>query len=126
MILYTCIGQPSVLYYANSLFADVGLYSYASILVSCFKLVATLVATLTVDKYGRKQLLYIGCFFMLVALLALGTAFCFTYSTDGGFTAQKGIILISLFLYIGGYQIGFGPISWLMISEIFPLGKRKI
>ena len=41
-----------------------------------------------------------------------------------GMTAQKTIILISLFVYIGGYQVGFGPISWLLISEIFPLEVR--
>ena len=41
-----------------------------------------------------------------------------------GISKQKAIILISLFIYIGGYQVGFGPISWLMISEIFPLEVR--
>ena len=34
------------------------------------------------------------------------------------------IILLALFVYIGGYQVGFGPISWLLISEIFPLEVR--
>ena len=41
-----------------------------------------------------------------------------------GITTQKGVILASLFIYIGGYQVGFGPISWLLISEIFPLEVR--
>ena len=38
--------------------------------------------------------------------------------------AQKASILTALFIYIGGYQVGFGPISWLLISEIFPLEVR--
>jgi hypothetical protein len=42
----------------------------------------------------------------------------------GGINAQKSVILTALFIYIGGYQIGFGPISWLLISEIFPLKVR--
>lgn len=75
-------GQPSVLYYADSIFQDVGLSTFASILVSLFKLVATLVATFTVDSQGRKLLLYIGCSLMLVALLGLGTAFLFPYSSS--------------------------------------------
>ena len=29
-----------------------------------------------------------------------------------------------MFIYIGGYQIGFGPIAWLLISEVFPLEVR--
>ena len=75
-------GQPSVLYYADSLFNDVGLSTFASILVSLFKLVATLVATFTVDTQGRKLLLYIGCSLMLLALLMLGTAFLFPYTSS--------------------------------------------
>jgi MFS family permease len=39
-------------------------------------------------------------------------------------TTHKSVIMICLFVYIGGYQIGFGPISWLIISEIFPLEVR--
>ena len=74
-------GQPSVLYYADSLFEDVGLSSYSSILVSLFKLAATLVATFTVDSQGRKLLLYIGCSLMLIALLMLGSAFLFPYAS---------------------------------------------
>ena len=75
-------GQPSVLYYADSLFKDVGLSSYSSILVSLFKLVATLVATFTVDSQGRKLLLYIGCSLMLLALLMLGSAFLTPYTSE--------------------------------------------
>ena len=41
-----------------------------------------------------------------------------------GMTGQKAAILTALFVYIGGYQVGFGPISWLLISEIFPLEVR--
>jgi MFS family permease len=41
-----------------------------------------------------------------------------------GINFQKTVILTSLFIYIGGYQVGFGPISWLLISEIFPLEVR--
>ena len=41
-----------------------------------------------------------------------------------GITSQKAVILTALFIYIGGYQVGFGPICWLLISEIFPLEVR--
>ncbi|KAH7840539.1 hypothetical protein Vadar_018293 [Vaccinium darrowii] len=32
--------------------------------------------------------------------------------------------VVALLLYVGCYQFSFGPICWLMISEIFPLRKR--
>mmetsp|Transcript_28104 Transcript_28104/g.47287 ORF Transcript_28104/g.47287 Transcript_28104/m.47287 type:complete len:612 (+) Transcript_28104:86-1921(+) len=154
-------GQPSVLYYADSIFEDVGVTTAASIAISLFKLLATLCTTFTVDRYGRKLLLYIGCSLMLVALLLLGTAFTFPYSSaedchahddreatcpstctwreddssTGGangsgscepssIDTQKILILSSLFAYIGGYQVGFGPIVWLVIAEVFPLEVR--
>jgi len=166
-------GQPSVLYYANTIFRDIGVSSIAAIAISLFKLVATLLTTVTVDKYGRKVLLYIGCSLMLAALIALAVAFIYPYSSIEECNAyhaqavcpsscswnsdqssscdttacivvsnsnpslcpttccssilispQKIIIIMALFLYIGGYQVGFGPISWLIVSEIFPLQIR--
>jgi len=162
VIFQQITGQPSVLYYADTIFNDVGVDTVASIGISLFKLIATICATVYVDKYGRKLLLYIGCSLMLIALVILGTAFLFPYKGEEdcngytsssscpstcnwnsgcgtecsvndddctccgatGITAQKGIILASLFLYIGGYQVGYGPIAWLLISEIFPLKVR--
>ncbi|CAN0439486.1 unnamed protein product [Discosporangium mesarthrocarpum] len=46
-------GQPSVLYYADTIFLDVGLGGLASVLTGLFKLLATLGAVMTVDNYGR-------------------------------------------------------------------------
>lgn len=37
---------------------------------------------------------------------------------------EYGFTFIELFLYIYLYQVSFGPISWLMVSEIFPLRTR--
>jgi MFS family permease len=166
VFLQQVTGQPSVLYYADSIFEDVGLDKVASIGVSLFKLFATLFATFTVDNYGRKILLYIGVCLMFSALIILVVAFlfpytsasdCYSYTTSAScptsscswasscgidclsagyddsdcsccdvssIDTQKVIILVALFIYIGGYQVGFGPISWLIISEIFPLEIR--
>eukprot|EP00903_Cladosiphon_okamuranus_P012452 g11662.t1 len=160
-------GQPSVLYYADTIFEDVGLSSSSSVMVAAFKLVATLCAVFTVDKHGRVKLLNIGCALMLAALAALTVAFMFDYvseddcndnTTDStcsaysdkcewdtdctcdttssssssdctccgvtGLDTQKACILAAMFVYIGGYQVGFGPVVWLIVSEIFPLDVR--
>ncbi len=162
VIFQQITGQPSVLYYAVTIFEDIGLDTSASIIIALFKLVATSITTFTVDKYGRKLLLQVGCTSMFIALIILTISFMFTYMSEdecntitsssscssysscswsdddcacsddtddctccgSEFTAQKVVIMLSLFLYIGGYQIGYGPISWLMISEIFPLEVR--
>merc|ERR1712216_275724 len=41
-----------------------------------------------------------------------------------GFTPRKVGIIGLIFLYIAAYQISFGPIAWLLISELFPLEVR--
>jgi Na+/melibiose symporter-like transporter len=72
-------GQPSVLYFLTSIFADAGLSSTSSIYVGIFKLLATLVAVYTADSFGRKKLLRAGCLLMLLALIALDVSFLFKY-----------------------------------------------
>jgi len=130
VFLQQVTGQPSVLYYAASIFNDAGLAAVATVGVAAFKLVMTMLAVFTVDKFGRKLLLYVGIAVMLVALVALAIAFSFTKTSDDDDNDDKSIsgtqivILTAMFIYIGGYQIGFGPISWLLISEVFPLEVR--
>jgi len=60
---------------------------------------------------------------MLVALVGLVGAFAF-FSTSGGFSPLKGLVVALVFAYVLGYQLGFGPVAWLLISEIFPLQVR--
>ncbi len=77
-------------------------------------------------------MLFLGCSLMFFALVALTISFFFQEkdgSDDGADSskplgAQQWVTLIAMFCYIGGYQVGFGPIAWLMISEIFPLSVR--
>ena len=116
-------GQPSILYYASSIFDDAGMAAYAAVLTGSFKLVMTLLSVVVVDKYGRRWLLLVGVSIMLFALAVMVGAF-WGNSGDGGLNGRTVAIILGMFLYIGGYQVSFGPISWLLISEIFPLDVR--
>mmetsp|Transcript_25525 Transcript_25525/g.52216 ORF Transcript_25525/g.52216 Transcript_25525/m.52216 type:complete len:524 (-) Transcript_25525:101-1672(-) len=123
-------GQPSIVSYATVVFENAGLGENSSVLLAIFMLCATATSVATVDRFGRKTLLYTGCSMMVVALAILTGAF-HGYSLDTDNTSQEGkphvrqfMILFSMFVYIGGYQVGFGPIAWLVLSEIFPLEFR--
>jgi len=119
-------GQPSVLYYANEIFTEAGVGGIGAILLGIFKLVMTLCTVFTVDKYGRRKLLFVGIGVMILSLFLLTFSFL-GYDQDAesdSLTFQQIMILSSMLLYVGGYQIGFGPIVWLIISEIFPLEIR--
>jgi sugar porter (SP) family MFS transporter len=118
VVLQQITGQPSVLSYATPIFRDAGLSDSAPVLLALFKLLATLSAAVTVEKYGRKMLLYTGCSLMLIGLTIL------SFSLDGGTYIAKVAVLVAMFVYIGGYQVGFGPITWLLTSELYPLSIR--
>ncbi|OLQ14100.1 Solute carrier family 2, facilitated glucose transporter member 12 [Symbiodinium microadriaticum] len=112
-------------------------------LVSGFvKLLATLFTVWRVDLYGRRQLLMWG-----IATTSRGSGVrVFTIKLEDLEklpVSQENVpmakcpqekvsvprpwaitTVVALMIYVSGYQVGFGPISWLMISEIFPLGVR--
>lgn len=91
----------------------------------------TLVSASLVEspQWGRRPLLLAGTSAMAVSLVGLAALYATAGPTlavggAGALGAQAGVIGL-LFLYVGGYQIGFGPITWLVLSEIFPLAVRS-
>ncbi|XP_068643494.1 D-xylose-proton symporter-like 3, chloroplastic [Aristolochia californica] len=115
-------GQPSVLYYAASILQTAGFSAASdaarvSVIIGVFKLLMTGIAVLKVDDLGRRPLLLGGVSGIVVALSLL-TAY---YNVFQGFPI---VAVVALLLYVGSYQISFGPVSWLMVSEIFPLRTR--
>ncbi|QCD88856.1 D-xylose-proton symporter-like 2 [Vigna unguiculata] len=115
-------GQPSVLYYAASIFQSAGFSGASdatrvSILLGAFKLIMTGVAVVVVDKLGRRPLLLGGVSGIVISLFLLGSYYVFLDNSPV-------IAVVGLLLYVGCYQISFGPIGWLMIAEIFPLRLR--
>ncbi|CAI0559641.1 unnamed protein product [Linum tenue] len=115
-------GQPSVLYYAASILQSAGFSAASdatrvSILLGLLKLIMTGVAVLAVDKLGRRPLLLGGVSGIVVSLFLLGSYYIFL--NDAPLMAVGALLV-----YVGCYQLSFGPIGWLMISEIFPLRLR--
>ncbi len=119
------IGVNTVIYYSATIFSYTGLNASTSVLRAIFigvtNVVFTLVALLLIDRVGRRVLLLTGTAICVVALGGLGCYFHFaTLQQDYGWLA-----LVSLIVFIIGFAIGLGPVFWLMISEIYPLGIRS-
>ncbi|XP_042960081.1 D-xylose-proton symporter-like 3, chloroplastic [Carya illinoinensis] len=115
-------GQPSVLYYAGPILQTAGFSAASdatrvSVVIGVFKFLMTSIAILKVDDLGRRPLLIGGVSGLALSLFLLSAYYKFL----GGFPI---VAVASLLLYVGCYQISFGPISWLMVSEIFPLRTR--
>lgn len=115
-------GQPSVLAYSRVLFSAAGWEGHASVVTVIIMGVTSSVTVALVDRLGRKILLLAGCAIMATALAALTYGFWGWDEENGGdLTAlQQQLVLWSMFVYIAGYQVGYGPITWTVLSEIYP------
>lgn len=110
------IGINVVLYYAPRIFENMGVTRDIAMLqtvaMGFINIVFTLVAILTVDKYGRKPLLILGSVGMMIGMTSLAIL---------SFSSSLGLLaLISIVLYTASFMMSWGPICWVLISEIFP------
>jgi hypothetical protein len=116
-------GQPSVLYYANRIFESAGLGFQAAVGVGVFKLIMTLVSVRLVEdpRWGRRPLLLYGTAGMTLSLFALSALF----ALGGAAGPSQGLVIACVVAFVGCYQVGFGPVTWLILSEVFPLKIRS-
>jgi SP family xylose:H+ symportor-like MFS transporter len=110
------VGINVVLYYAPTIFKGLGFGQDAAmwqtVIMGFVNITFTLVAIFTVDKFGRKPLLIIGSTGMAVGMFAIATL---------AFLNIIGIgTLVFIILYTASFMMSWGPICWVMISEIFP------
>lgn len=114
------VGINVVLYYAGNIFRNMGSTTNVSLLltiiVGSINLIFTVLAIFTVDKFGRKPLMIIGALGMGISMLALGFAFYFN---------SIGILaLVLMLLYTAFFAMSWGPVTWVLLSEIFPNSIR--
>lgn len=110
------VGINVVLYYAPFIFQNMGATTDAAllqtVLVGAANLGFTLVAILTVDRLGRRPLMITGALVMAAAMFTLGSLF---NANALGLPA-----LIAMLVYIAGFAMSWGPVTWVLLSEIFP------
>ncbi|HNX57441.1 MAG TPA: MFS transporter, partial [Prolixibacteraceae bacterium] len=87
------------------------------VIIGIVNAVTTVFAIWKIDHFGRKKLLNLGVTGMFFALLAVG--FLFFINQTNGFW------LIALIItFITFFEIGFGPVIWVLLSEIYPTKVR--
>ncbi len=77
----------------------------------------TIVALLTVDRLGRKPLMLIGSTALACIYIALG--YCYHVRSTGG-QVPNVLFLVLVLAAIGAYATSLAPVTWVIISEIFP------
>ena len=113
-VFQQAVGINAVLYYAPRIFGDMGMDNpmMITVFMGIINILFTLVAIFTVEKWGRKPLLICGSLGM--ALGAFGVAITFGHAGMEFFTAA------SLLIYSASFMFSWGPITWVLIAEIFP------
>lgn len=105
-----------VLYYAPRIFENMGatgdISMIQTVVMGIVNILFTVVAILTVDKFGRKPLLIIGSVGMMIGMIALSIL---SFQDVIGLAA-----LIFIIIYTASFMMSWGPICWVLISEIFP------
>ncbi|XP_012627430.1 solute carrier family 2, facilitated glucose transporter member 8 isoform X1 [Microcebus murinus] len=138
-------GVNAVMFYAETIFEkakfkDSGL---ASVIVGVIQVLFTAVAALIMDRAGRRPLLVLSGVVMVFSTSAFGAYFKLT---EGGPSNSSHVAFLapvytepidtsvglawlavgSMCLFIAGFAMGWGPIPWLLMSEIFPLHVKGV
>jgi len=113
-------GINAFLYYAPRIFEIAGLEKSSALLssvgIGVINLIFTLIGLSMIDRFGRRQLMYICSVGYIVSLSSVALAFTL---------GIKGMAVpLSLFLFIASHAIGQGAVIWVFISEIFPTHLR--
>ncbi len=120
-ILQQFSGINAIIYYGPSIFESVGIDSSNAlifqVIIGAVNLVFTIVAIKWADKYGRKLLLKVGLSGIVISLILCGFLF-YTGRTQGL------LLIILMLIYIACFAFSLGPITWIIINEIFPTDVR--
>jgi len=119
-VLQQITGINVFLYFGTEIFKKMGSETNAALLqniiVGVVNLSFTVIAIWTVDRLGRKPLMVIGSTGMGICLLAMGLA---------AYAQTTGTWMLWFILgYIACFALSVGPVTWVILSEIFPTRIR--
>jgi sugar porter (SP) family MFS transporter len=114
-------GINAIIYYGPRIMEEAGLKLSdalgGQVVIGLVNALATVFAIWKIDQYGRKKLLNLGITGMFFALLAVGFLFLI-HKTEGIW------LLALIIIYIAFFAISYGPVIWVLLSEIYPTKVR--
>lgn len=121
MLFQQVSGINAVIFYANFIFASAGSTmdpSICAIIIGVVQVLMTFGSTLLIEKAGRRILLLQSSIVMGVCLAVVGI---FYHLQLGGSDVSSigWLPLVSLVMFIVSFSLGFGPIPWMMMGELF-------
>jgi sugar porter (SP) family MFS transporter len=123
-------GINVIAFYAPVLFRTIGQGESASLMsavvIGVVGTGSTFISMLVVDKLGRRALFIFGGAQMFVSQIMVGGVIAAQLGDHG--SISKGyayFVLIMICIYVSGFSWSWGPLGWLVPSEIFPLEIRS-
>lgn len=122
-----------MMFFATALFTSIGsTEAVALIQTVVINVLSTLIAIGLVDRAGRRPLLFAGGLLMGCAQFALGVALRFLYKAplEGApqqllSKAQVSGVLVIILVFVVGFAVSWGPLGWLLPSEVQPIETRS-
>lgn len=125
-------GINVIMFYAPVLFRTLGFGDQASLMsavvTGLVNVFATLVSILTVDKFGRRALFLEGGIQMIISQIVVGCLISSVFGVSGHGQFSKGmgnLALAFICIYVAAFAWSWGPLGWLVPSEIHPLEIRS-
>ncbi|KAH7691830.1 Sugar/inositol transporter protein [Dioscorea alata] len=125
-------GINVIMFYAPVLFKTIGFEDDASlmsaVITGLVNVFATFVSIVTVDRFGRRMLFLQGGIQMLICQIAVGTMIAVMFGTSGVADVSMDYapwVVAFICVYVAGFAWSWGPLGWLVPSEIFSLEIRS-
>lgn len=121
-------GINAVFFYSSSLFSSAGIANpnIATMACGAVNVVATAAAIFLIDRAGRKPLLLVGTMGMLLSAVALTVTLVEKDDhASSASSALGGVSVGFVLLFVTMFELGLGPIPWMMASEMLPEGKSS-
>ena len=113
-------GIAAIMYFApnilNESIKSVESSFLGAVLVGLVNSIFTFIAIMNVERYGRRKLLLIGVVGAALSLMGVGVLFA----------VGSNLVIIPLLIYVACFAFSYGPIVWVIISEIFPTKIRGL
>lgn len=123
-------GNNSILFYAPVIFQTLGMGSGASLmsstLTSAMLVVAACISMRWVDRFGRRFFLLEASVEMIFCQVVVGIILALNFGKGKQLSEGLGIFLVFLIcMFVLAYGRSWGPMGWLVPSELFPLETRS-
>lgn len=122
-------GINAILFYTKTIFEKTGSSldpALATILVSIVQVVASGCTPLIVDRLGRKLILLVSAAGMCLSLVLFGVYFYLGSIKSEAVPNLGWLPVTSLIAFVAVYCIGFGPLPWAVLGEMFPSNVKSI